>query len=105
MTTAEVRLHGRRVGLLHYDKGRTEFTYEDDLDSPAHQTLGQRRMAERVGQDPEATARIVSETVERMRSTWTGALVDEARGRFEPLARHYSDRLRSLPISAASAGG
>ncbi|MFI5907384.1 HipA N-terminal domain-containing protein [Dactylosporangium sp. NPDC051541] len=40
-TTAEVRLHGRRVGLLHYNKGRTEFVYEDDLDTPEHRTLGQ----------------------------------------------------------------
>ncbi|MER7002656.1 HipA N-terminal domain-containing protein [Dactylosporangium sp. NPDC000555] len=38
---AEVRLHGRRVGLLRFRKGRAYFTYEDDLDAPAHRTLGQ----------------------------------------------------------------
>jgi serine/threonine-protein kinase HipA len=40
-TTAEVRLHGRRVGLLRYHQGRTEFAYEDDLDAADHRTLGQ----------------------------------------------------------------
>jgi serine/threonine-protein kinase HipA len=57
-----------------------------------------RQMADRIGQDAEATAGIVAETVERMRSSWAGDLLDEARGRFEPLAGHYGERLRSLPI-------
>ena len=38
---AEVRLHGRRVGILRYAQGGSSFTYEDDLVSPHHQTLGQ----------------------------------------------------------------
>ncbi|MET7426858.1 type II toxin-antitoxin system HipA family toxin [Dactylosporangium sp. NPDC005555] len=61
-----------------------------------------RRLADRIGQDAEATARAVGGTVERMRAAWVGELLDEARGRFEPLAGHYAERLRSLPISARS---
>jgi serine/threonine-protein kinase HipA len=38
---AEVRLHGRRVGVIRYHQGGSTFTYEDDLISPDHQTLGQ----------------------------------------------------------------
>jgi serine/threonine-protein kinase HipA len=38
---AEVRLHGRRVGILSYVQGGSTFTYEDDLTSPHHKTLGQ----------------------------------------------------------------
>jgi serine/threonine-protein kinase HipA len=38
---AEVRLHGRRVGALLYDKGGSVFRYEDDLLAPDHRTLGQ----------------------------------------------------------------
>ena len=38
---AEVRLHGRRVGALRYDKGGSEFRYEDDLSAPDHKVLGQ----------------------------------------------------------------
>ncbi|MFI5907385.1 HipA domain-containing protein [Dactylosporangium sp. NPDC051541] len=57
-----------------------------------------RRMAERIGEDPDATAGAVGETVERMRVTWAGDLLDEARGRFAALAGHYEERLRSLPI-------
>ncbi|GAA3188385.1 type II toxin-antitoxin system HipA family toxin [Dactylosporangium siamense] len=63
-----------------------------------------RGMAERIGEDPEKTARIVAETVERMRAAWTGELLEEARGRFDPLARHYAERLRSLSISTGVAG-
>jgi serine/threonine-protein kinase HipA len=59
-------------------------------------------MADRIGEDPEATARIVGETVERLRAAWHGELLDEARGRFAALAGHYAERLRSLPISAGS---
>jgi serine/threonine-protein kinase HipA len=40
-TEAEVRLHGRRVGILRYAQGGSSFTYEDDLVSPGHRTLGQ----------------------------------------------------------------
>jgi serine/threonine-protein kinase HipA len=40
-TAAEVRLHGRRVGILRYEQGGSTFTYEDDLVSPHHQILGQ----------------------------------------------------------------
>ena len=39
--SAEVRLHGRRVGVLRYDRGGTQFDYEDDLAAPGHATLGQ----------------------------------------------------------------
>ncbi|MBO4206732.1 type II toxin-antitoxin system HipA family toxin [Micromonospora echinofusca] len=38
---AEVRLHGSRVGFLRYDRGGSEFHYEDDLSAPGHRVLGQ----------------------------------------------------------------
>jgi serine/threonine-protein kinase HipA len=38
---AEVRLHGRRVGQLRYDRGGSQFDYEDDLADANHFTLGQ----------------------------------------------------------------
>jgi serine/threonine-protein kinase HipA len=38
---ASVRLQGRDVGTLVYEKGGSSFVYEDDLASPEHQTLGQ----------------------------------------------------------------
>ncbi|HET9896859.1 MAG TPA: HipA N-terminal domain-containing protein [Streptosporangiaceae bacterium] len=38
---ARVKLHGRNVGSLLYEKGGSSFVYEDDLTSPDHQTLGQ----------------------------------------------------------------
>ncbi|MFI6780985.1 type II toxin-antitoxin system HipA family toxin [Micromonospora sp. NPDC050276] len=40
-TTAEVRLHGRRVGELQFHQGGSEFIYDDDLSSPDHRVLGQ----------------------------------------------------------------
>ncbi|KAB1939591.1 type II toxin-antitoxin system HipA family toxin [Micromonospora sp. ALFpr18c] len=40
-TTAEVRLHGRRVGELQFHQGGSEFIYDDDLSSPNHRVLGQ----------------------------------------------------------------
>jgi serine/threonine-protein kinase HipA len=39
--TAEVRLHGRRVGELWCDRGGSRFNYEDDLAAHDHFTLGQ----------------------------------------------------------------
>ncbi|GAA1717832.1 HipA N-terminal domain-containing protein [Fodinicola feengrottensis] len=39
--TAEVRLHGRRVGDLRFDRGGAIFSYEDDLAQPDHEVLGQ----------------------------------------------------------------
>jgi serine/threonine-protein kinase HipA len=38
---AEVRLHGRPVGILRYDKGGSRFTYTDDLTAADHRPLGQ----------------------------------------------------------------
>jgi serine/threonine-protein kinase HipA len=38
---ADVRLHGRRVGRLAYDRGGSTFRYEADLTDPRHQVLGQ----------------------------------------------------------------
>ena len=38
---AEVRLHGRPVGVLRYETGGSDFTYSDDLTAPDHQPLGQ----------------------------------------------------------------
>ncbi|HET8641587.1 MAG TPA: type II toxin-antitoxin system HipA family toxin [Pseudonocardiaceae bacterium] len=38
---AEVRLHGSRVGELHYDRGGSTFRYEDTLTGPDHRVLGQ----------------------------------------------------------------
>ncbi len=38
---AEVRLHGRRVGILRYDRGGSAFEYDDDLTDPGHRPLGQ----------------------------------------------------------------
>ncbi|MEH1028981.1 HipA domain-containing protein [Micromonospora profundi] len=40
-TTAEVRLHGHRVGELQFLQGGSEFIYDDDLSSPDHRVLGQ----------------------------------------------------------------
>ncbi|WP_431905059.1 type II toxin-antitoxin system HipA family toxin [Micromonospora carbonacea] len=40
-TTAEVRLHNRRVGHIAYWQGGSEFHYEDDLSRPDHKILGQ----------------------------------------------------------------
>jgi serine/threonine-protein kinase HipA len=48
---AEVRLHGRRVGVLIYDRGGSRFIYEDDLAAPDHQVLGQ------IFEDDPATVR------------------------------------------------
>jgi serine/threonine-protein kinase HipA len=39
--TAEVRLHGRTVGILEYDRGGSTFTYVDDVSAPEHTVLGQ----------------------------------------------------------------
>lgn len=38
---AEVRLHGKHVGELSYDRGGSTFRYEDDLTDPHHKVLGQ----------------------------------------------------------------
>lgn len=40
-TTAVVRLHGRSVGVLTYDRGGSTFTYQDDLSAADHKVLGQ----------------------------------------------------------------
>jgi serine/threonine-protein kinase HipA len=48
---AEVCLHGRRVGVLIYDRGGSRFVYEDDLTAPDHQVLGQ------IFEDDPATVR------------------------------------------------
>jgi serine/threonine-protein kinase HipA len=39
--SVEVRLHGRRVGVLDYDRGGSAFTYEDSLALADHRVLGQ----------------------------------------------------------------
>lgn len=39
--TAEVRLHGKVVGVLTYDRGSSRLTYTDDLQGPDHRVLGQ----------------------------------------------------------------
>ncbi|MFG2036971.1 type II toxin-antitoxin system HipA family toxin [Dactylosporangium sp. NPDC048998] len=71
--------------------------------SPTGITLDDfRRLAERIGEDPDVTADAVAQTVERMRESWRGELLDEANARFEALARHYGDRLRSLPICGST---
>jgi HipA-like protein len=38
---AEVRLHGRPVGVLRYARGGSEFRYQADLTDPDRYTLGQ----------------------------------------------------------------
>src|SRR6266581_348976 len=38
---SEVRLHGKRVGELRFDRGGSAFRYEDPLDSLDHNVLGQ----------------------------------------------------------------
>jgi serine/threonine-protein kinase HipA len=38
---AELHLHGRRVGVLSYDRGGSSFAYTDDLTDPDHRPLGQ----------------------------------------------------------------
>ena len=40
-TDAEVRLHGRPVGVLRYEKGGSRFNYTDDLTAAEHRPLGQ----------------------------------------------------------------
>lgn len=56
---AEVRLHGRRVGELQFQRGGSSFRYEADLTAPDHAVLGQsfedepgRRRRSRVGLPP-----------------------------------------------------
>jgi serine/threonine-protein kinase HipA len=39
--TAEVRLHGKPVGTISYDRGGSSFHYSDDLLAPEHRVLGQ----------------------------------------------------------------
>ncbi len=38
---AEVRLHGRHIGTLRYERGSSSFLYEDSLTAADHRTLGQ----------------------------------------------------------------
>jgi serine/threonine-protein kinase HipA len=60
-----------------------------------------QRLAERAGADPTATKKLVEESVSRLRESWRGELLDEARARFAALAEHYEQRLSTLPICLA----
>ncbi|WP_192580538.1 HipA domain-containing protein [Micromonospora sp. ALFpr18c] len=57
-----------------------------------------RRLAERVGADPEQTFDTVAQTVARLRSAWNPIMAGEALLRFDALADHYTERLSSLTI-------
>ncbi|MEV0152377.1 hypothetical protein AB0H57_01360 [Micromonospora sp. NPDC050686] len=56
-----------------------------------------RRLAERAGADPDGTAEVVAEAVDRLREAWTATSAD-TRGCFEALAEHYTRRLDTLAI-------
>jgi serine/threonine-protein kinase HipA len=57
-----------------------------------------RQLAEGNEFDPEKAVQVVRRTVDNMREAWSGDLRAEAESRFPALARHFTNRLRSLPI-------
>lgn len=57
-----------------------------------------RKLAERCGFDPDRTVYTVLNTVNRLRTAWSGELRAEAESRFPALARHFVNRLETLPI-------
>jgi hypothetical protein len=59
-----------------------------------------RRMADRVGADPDRTATVVGETVGRLRDAWDKESKAETAAQFEALSTHFEQRLATLPISA-----
>jgi serine/threonine-protein kinase HipA len=61
-----------------------------------------RRMAERSRADPEQTVGWVTETVERLRESWSQKLRRETEDRFTALAAHYTHRLNTLPICTSA---
>lgn len=61
-----------------------------------------RRLAENAGANPEQTAHIADETVQRLRNAWTSEAGVEAKARFGTLADHYSHRLSVLPLCKAA---
>ena len=57
-----------------------------------------RRMADRVGVDPDRTAGWAAEAAGRLREAWSKDLRNEAESRFPALAEHFTNRLDQLPI-------
>jgi serine/threonine-protein kinase HipA len=57
-----------------------------------------RRLADNSGYDPDRTVDMVRDTVDRLRVAWSEGLMAEAETRFPALARHFAQRLDSLPI-------
>jgi serine/threonine-protein kinase HipA len=58
-----------------------------------------RRLADTAGADPELTVEHVSDAVRRLRSAWTEEMRAESERRFPDLARHYTQRLNTLPLA------
>jgi len=61
-----------------------------------------RRLAERCGADPEASAAVAASAARRLRAAWSAGLREEAESRFPALAQHFGQRLESLPVCMAS---
>jgi serine/threonine-protein kinase HipA len=61
-----------------------------------------RRLAERCGADPEASATVAAAAAQRLRAAWSAELREEAESRFPALAQHFGQRLQSLPICMTS---
>lgn len=78
--------------------------------SPLPFALGGETVSTRIGQEHfaalakaagagrERTARLVSDTVDRLRDTWSSGVKDECEARFPPLARHIDDRFGRCEI-------
>ena len=61
-----------------------------------------RRVAEHSGTDPDATVDTVRSAVHDLRSAWSASVRAESERLFPALAKHYEQRLVSLPIAAAA---
>src|SRR5262249_30056331 len=58
-----------------------------------------RQLAERSAFDADMVLDMVRQSISKLRSAWSGELRAEAESRFPALARHFTGRLDSLPIS------
>jgi serine/threonine-protein kinase HipA len=61
-----------------------------------------RRLADHCGVDADQVIQRVRETMSRLHDAWAGEVAAEAEARFEPLSRHYRQRLAELPICRAA---
>ena len=59
-----------------------------------------RWLADRAGADPDRTVEWAAEALDRLRKAWTEDVRAEAESRYPALAKHYSQRLDTLPIRA-----